>query len=83
MASPTDGLSTYSVRTIAMGTAVTTSTTPRHQRMAVHASISASVMAATNFCPPRWGSQFRTTGNRPRYAVSRGSNVASSQPGSP
>ena len=83
IASPTDGLSTYSVRPIAIGTATITSMTPRHWRVTEHARISASVMAATSFCPPRWGSQFSSTGNWPRYAVSRGSNAASSRSGSP
>ena len=49
MASPMDGLSTYSVRPIAMGTAATVSTAPRHRRMIAHASISANVMTVTGF----------------------------------
>ena len=83
MASPTVGLSTYSVRPTAMGTAATTSTTPRHRRTTAHASISANVMAVTDFQPAEVRQPVQQHGKPAQLRLNRGSNVASSQPGSP
>jgi hypothetical protein len=59
---PTTGLSTYSVRPTAAGTATAVRTAPDHRRAAAQARISVAVMSANGTSVPRPGSQDRNRG---------------------
>ena len=80
---PTDGLSTYSVRPTAAGTATAAKTAPDHLRVATQATTSTRVISATGLSVPRSGSHESSTGKRLRPVWIRGSSTESSRPGCP
>jgi hypothetical protein len=80
---PTEGLSTYSVRPTAAGTATAAKTAPDHLRVATQATTSARVISATGLSVPRSGSHEGSAGARLSPAWIRGSSAESSRPGCP
>jgi hypothetical protein len=78
---PTEGFRTYSVSTMAPGTAITARAAPDHRRVATPVRARTRVIRATGPSVPRSGSQLSSAGNRPRADWIRGSITASRPPG--